>query len=79
MLTNIHNAPAEENFCDDHENTIKLIVVEDYNECMDYIVNLAEWQMILLLVGVLRNGIRNYFSITDLTIENSYILLLSYM
>ena len=37
MLTNIHNAPAEGNFCNEREKAIKLQIVMDYNHHMGYV------------------------------------------
>ena len=37
MLTNIHNAPAEGNFCNEGGKAIKLQIVKDYNLHMGYV------------------------------------------
>jgi hypothetical protein len=37
MLTNIHNSPAEGNFCDENRNAIKSLIVEDYYCHMGYV------------------------------------------
>ena len=39
MLTNIHNAPAEGNFCSEGGTAIKLQFVMDYNHYMGYVDN----------------------------------------
>ena len=38
-LTNIHDPPAEGNYCDEHENVIKLAIVADYNRHMGHVDN----------------------------------------
>jgi len=37
MLTNIHNAPAEGNFCNEAGKAIKSQTVKDYNHHMSYV------------------------------------------
>jgi hypothetical protein len=37
MLTNMHAPPAEGNFCDEHGNAIKPVIVADYNKHMGYV------------------------------------------
>ena len=37
MLTNIHNAPAEGNFCNEGGKAIKPQTVKDYNHHMGYV------------------------------------------
>jgi hypothetical protein len=37
MLTDMHNPPAEGNFCDKKGNAQKPAVVEDYNRDMGYV------------------------------------------
>ena len=37
MLTNIHNAPAEGNFCNERGKAIKPQIVVDYNHHMGYV------------------------------------------
>jgi hypothetical protein len=34
MLMNMHHSPAEGNFCDDHRNTLKPAIIQDYNQRM---------------------------------------------
>jgi hypothetical protein len=36
-LTNIHNPPAEGNFCDEKGTAIKPLIVEDYKRHMDHV------------------------------------------
>jgi hypothetical protein len=78
MLTNMHNPPAEGNFCDDHGNAIKPAIVEDYNKHMGYVdksdrmansysISRRTWKWTKKL----------FFHLLDLTILNSYILLSS--
>jgi hypothetical protein len=76
MLTNIHNPPAEDNFCDEKGNTIKPLIVEDYNHHMGYVdkgdrmansysVNCRTWKWTKKL----------FFHLLHLAVLNSYILL----
>jgi hypothetical protein len=37
MLTNRHHPPAMSRFCDDHENTLKLAIILNYNTCKRYV------------------------------------------
>ena len=37
LLSNMHNAPAEGNFCDDNGNAVKSAIVEDSNQNMGYV------------------------------------------
>jgi hypothetical protein len=37
MLTNLHYPPGEGNFYDEHVNTLKLAIVQDYNRRMVYV------------------------------------------
>jgi len=37
ILSNIHNAPAEGNFCNDNGKAIKPQIVADYNRHMGYV------------------------------------------
>ena len=37
LLSNMQNATAEGNFCDDHGNAVKPAIVEDYNKHMGYV------------------------------------------
>ena len=37
VLTNIHDPPAESNFCDESGNALKPASVEDYNQHMNYV------------------------------------------
>jgi len=75
ILTNIHNAPAEDNFCDNNRKAIKLQNVADYNHHMGYVdkgdrmansysINRRTWKWTKKL----------FFHLFDLTILNSYIL-----
>ena len=69
MLTNIHSAPAEGNFCNEGGKAIKLQIVMDYNHRMGYVDkgdrmanNTFKWTKKL------------FFHLLDLAILNSYIL-----
>jgi hypothetical protein len=37
MLMNMHNPPAKGNFCDKHGNTLKPVIIQDYNQHMGYV------------------------------------------
>jgi hypothetical protein len=37
MLTNMHNPPAEGNFCSEHENAVIPSIPEDYSENMGFV------------------------------------------
>jgi len=74
-LTNIHDAPAEGNFCDNNGKAIKPQIVADYNRHLDYVdkgdrmtnsysINLRRWKWTKKL----------FFHLFDLAILNSYIL-----
>jgi len=75
ILTDIHNTPAEGNFCDDNGKAIKLQIVADYNCHMGYVdkgdkmtnsysINHCTWKWTKKL----------FFHLFDLAILNSYIL-----
>ena len=74
ILTNIHDPPAEGNFCDNNGNTIKPQIVADYNRHIGYVdkgdrmantysINRRAWKWTLF-----------FFHLFDLAILNSYIL-----
>jgi len=74
ILTNIHDAPAEGNFCDTNGKAIKLQIVADYNRHMGYVdkgdrmansysINRRTWKWT-----------KKLFHLFDLTILNSHIL-----
>ena len=75
ILTNIHDAPAEGNFCDNNGKAIKPQIVADYNRHLDYVdkgdrmtnsysINCRTWKWTKKL----------FFHLFDLAILNSYIL-----
>jgi hypothetical protein len=75
ILTNIHNPPVEGNFCDEHGNTIKPYIVEQYNRHMGYVdkggrmansysISRRTWKWTKKL----------FFHLLDLTVLNSYLL-----
>ncbi len=75
ILTNIHDAPAEGNFCDTNGKAIKPQIVADYNRHMGYVdkgdrmansysINRRTWKWTKKL----------FFHLFDLTILNSHIL-----
>jgi len=75
ILTNIHDAPAEGNFCDNDGKATKPQIVADYNRHMGYVdkgdrmtnsysINRCTWKWTKKL----------FFHLFDLAILNSYIL-----
>ena len=75
ILTNIHDPPAEGNFCNNNRKAIKPQIVADYNRHMGYIdkgdrmansysINRRTWKWTKKL----------FFHLFDLAILNSYIL-----
>jgi len=77
-LTNIHDPPAEGNFCDNNGKAIKLQIVADYNRQIGYVdkgdgmansysINRRAWKWTKKL----------FFHLFDLAILNSYILFIS--
>jgi hypothetical protein len=46
MPTNMHAAPAEGNFCDQHRNAIKPATVANYNKHMGYLTKSTRWQTV---------------------------------
>jgi len=75
MLTNIHNAPAEGNFCNKGEKAIKLQTVIDYNHHMGYVDKgdrMANSCSISRLTFKWTKKL--FFHLFDLAILNSYIL-----
>jgi hypothetical protein len=78
MLTNIHAAPSEGNFCNEHGKAVTPLIVADYNHHMrclsdgkskanSYTIGRPRWKWTKKL----------FFHLLDLTILNSYILLSS--
>ena len=70
ILTNIHDPPAEDNFCNSNGKAIKLQIVADYNRHMGdrmanlYSINCRTWKWTKKL----------FFHLFDPAILNSYIL-----
>ena len=75
ILTNMHNAPADGNFCDNNGTAIKPQIVADYNRHMGYVdngdrmansysINRRTWKWTKKL----------FFHLFDLAILNSYVL-----
>jgi hypothetical protein len=62
MLTNIHNAPAEGNFCNEKGKAIKLQIVMDYNHHMGYADKGDKWPTVTPPAGSHSSGRKNYFS-----------------
>jgi len=79
ILTNIHDVPAEGNFCDTNGKAIKQQIVADYNRHVGYLdkgdrmansysVNCRTWKWTKKL----------FFHLFDLTILNGHILFFSF-
>jgi hypothetical protein len=75
-MANMHSAPAEGHFCDEHGNAIKPAIAVNYNKNMGYVVKVDrmtntysishrtwKWTQIL------------YFYLINLMILNSFVLL----
>ena len=61
MLTNIHNAPAEDNFCNERGKAIKPQIVMDYNHHMW--IRVTEWPTVIPPAGAHSGGRKNCFFI----------------
>jgi hypothetical protein len=78
MLTNMHNPPAEGNFCEESGNALRPEIVEHYNQHMGYIDKsdrMANSHSIGRRTWKWMNKL--FFHFLDLTVLNSYILLTS--
>ena len=75
MLMNIHNAPAEGNFCNEGGKAIKLQIVMDYNRHMVYV---DKGDRMANSYSVSRRTFKwtkkLFFYLLDLAILNSYVL-----
>jgi len=75
MLTNIHNAPAEGNFCNEEGKAIKLQIVLDYNHHMDCV---DKGDRMANSYSISRRTFKwtkkLFFHLLDLAVLNSYIL-----
>jgi hypothetical protein len=78
LLTNMHPGPADGNFCDEHGNTVKPKIAQDYSKHMAYVdkrdrmtnsyaISRRTWKWTKKL----------FFHLLDLTILNNFILLAS--
>jgi len=75
MLTNIHNAPAEGNFCNERGKTIKLQIVMDYNHHMGYVDKGDRMaNSYSSSQRTFKWAKKLFFHLLDLAILNSYIL-----
>ena len=75
MLTNIHNAPAEGNFCNGGGKAIKLQIVMDYNHYMGYVDNGDRMANSYSINHCTFKWMKKFFFyLLDLAILNSYIL-----
>ena len=75
MLTNIHSAPAEDNFCNEGGKAIKPQIMMDYNNHMGYV---DKGDKMANSYSISRRTFKwtkkLFFHLLDLTILNSYIL-----
>ena len=75
MLTNIHNAPAEGNFCNERGKAIKPQIVMDYNHHMGYVDKGDRMANSYSTSRCTFKWTKKlFFHLLDLTILNSYIL-----
>ena len=78
MLTNIHDAPAEGNFCDGNGKAIKPQIVADYSRHMGFV---DKGDRMANSYSICRRTLKwtkkLFFHLLDLAILNSYILLSS--
>ena len=79
MLTNMHNAPAEGNFCDEQGYALKPLIVEDYNRHMGYV---DKGDRMANSYSISRRTYKwtkkLFFHLLNLAILNSYILFSSF-
>ena len=78
LLTNIHDPPREDSYCDEHENAIKPAIVADYNRHMGHVDN--AYRMTNSYTASRQTWkwtIKLFFHLLGLAIVNSYILLSS--
>jgi hypothetical protein len=76
VLTNMHNPPATEgNFCDEHGNTLKLQIVQDYNQHIGYSGKGDRTTNSYSIQWQTWKWAKNFFfHLLDLTIVNSFLL-----
>jgi len=75
MLTNIHNAPAEGNFCSEGGKAIKPQIVKDYNHHMGYVDKGDRMaNSYSISCHTFKWTKKLFFHLLDLAILNSYIL-----
>jgi hypothetical protein len=78
MLMNMPQTPVQDNFYDEHGNTLKPAIIQDYNQHMEYVdksdcmtntysISRHTWKWTKKL----------FFHLLDLTVLNIYILLIS--
>jgi hypothetical protein len=78
MLTNMHDPPAEGNFCDESGNALKPEIVEHYNQHMRYVNKSDRMANSYSISHRTWKWMKKFFiHLLDLTILNSYILLRS--
>jgi hypothetical protein len=75
MLTDIHNAPAEGNYCNERGKAINPLIVVDYNRHMGYV---DKGDRMTNSYSISRRTFKwtkkLFFHLLDLAILNSYIL-----
>lgn len=78
MFTNMHNAPADGNFCDEQRYALKPLIVEDYNCHMGYVdTDDSMANSYSISRRTYKRTKKLFFPMLDLAILNSYILLSS--
>jgi hypothetical protein len=78
VLTNIHDSPAEGNFCDSNGKAIKPQIVADYSRHMGYVDKGDRMaNSYSICHQTLKWTEKLFFQLFDLAILNSYILLCS--
>jgi hypothetical protein len=76
LLTNMHHPPAEGNFSNEHGNALKPAIMQDYNRHTGY-VDKRDFMTNTPPADGLGSGQELFFHLMDLTICNSYILLIN--
>jgi hypothetical protein len=78
LLTNMHNAPAEGNFCDEQGYALKPLIVEEYNRHMGYVGKADRMANSNTISRRTYKWTKKlFFHLLNLAILNSYILLSS--
>jgi hypothetical protein len=76
MLTNMLHPPREGNFCDKHGNTLKPVIIQDYNQHMGYVDKSDLMTNTYSISRQTWKWTKNlFFHLLDLTVLKSYIIL----